>query len=179
MTETAASAPARFAVGHHALALYLNRCRRRSRFDLDEASLDLPGGGPWQSEELGIPRDWNPRELDREDLWDPEVLVAEALGCNAITTPEDLIVELTILAGDGPACDAAYSLQVGASGVPFALTAPWPWPLKTIGNGAVGAAAAAAIIVGAADQANDLIAGYQAITGQPFAAREPEGPAAP
>ena len=178
MTDTAA-APARFAIDHHALALYLNRRRRRSRFCFGESSLDLPDAGPWQAEELEIPRDWNPRELDREDLWDPEVLVSEALGCHAITTPEGLVVELTILAGNGPTCDAAYSWQVGARGVPFALTAPWPWPLKTIGSGAAGAAAAATIIVDAADQANDLIAGYQAITGQAFAAREPEGPAAP
>lgn len=172
MTDTAATGPARFAIDYRALALYLNRCRRRSRFWAGETTLDLPGGGPWQSEDLEIPRDWNPRALDREDLWDPETLVSEALGCHAITTPAGLYVGLTILAGLGPSCDAAYSWQVGARGVPFELTAPRPWPLKAIGNGTVGAAGAAAIIVDAADQANDLIAHYQAVTGQPFTGRD-------
>jgi hypothetical protein len=179
MTDMAGPGQARFAVVPRALALYLGRCRRRSRFYAGETTADLPVGGPWQSEDLEIPRCWNPRHLDREDLWDPEVLVAETLGCQAITTPAGLHVELTILAGDGPACDAAYTWQVLARGVPFALIAPNPWRLKNLGNGTVGAAAAAAIVYDAADQANDLIGGYQVITGQPFTARDaPESPAA-
>jgi hypothetical protein len=157
----------RFTVDRRELVRYLNRARRRHRYWASREALIVPEPEPIAGEEFELPRDWNPRSLDRDDVYDPHVLIEEAVAAGVITCRPGVTLAMTVEGAETGSYDACYGWQVTARGVGFDL-ADTGYQMKYAGDAAVGVAAAAALIYEAEDKGNQLLGRYETAAGRPL-----------